>query len=162
MKKIKIFFKKHFLIFIGVSILWILFSIVIILASQGFNMSFPSLSQLSLIKLGMFGDSFNIITSLFTGLAFAGVIISIRLQKEELIKVSNEMVIQSFDNKFFQMLNLFHNIVENLYYKKEVDVDYPPFIKSIVYKKRGVIVEIKKEFEKESILDEVRFNIDSI
>ena len=115
----KKFLQKHFLVFILVSLGWITFSVVIILVSKGFDFS--------LANLGMYGDSFNILTSLFTGLAFAGVIISVRLQKEELKNVQEEfkeqtralnyqqkeMAIQSFDNKFFQMLNLFNNIVNN-------------------------------------------------
>lgn len=83
---------------------------------------------MTLEHLGIFGDSFNVLTSLFTGLAFAGVIISVILQTQELkeardefkgqkeaLEVQNiELSIQSFDNKFFQMLNLFNNILNNL------------------------------------------------
>ncbi len=91
-------------------------------------------------RFGELGDSFNIITSLFTGLAFAGVIVSVVLQTQELKlqrrelrentselkgqkeqlekqaqhleKQQQEMVSQSFDNKFFQMLNMFNTNVE--------------------------------------------------
>ena len=42
------------------------------------------ISEISINKAGVFGDSFGIITSLFSGLAFAGLIITILLQKEEL------------------------------------------------------------------------------
>lgn len=42
------------------------------------------ISELSLNKSGLFGDSFGALTSLFSGLAFVGLIITIVLQKEEL------------------------------------------------------------------------------
>ena len=106
-------------------------------------------------KWGVFGDSFNIITSLFTGLAFAGVIVSVilqtqelKLQREELKETKDElkgqkeqlakqarhleeqkqeMVIQSFDNKFFQMLNLFNTNINNLKINNSniMEVAYP-------------------------------------
>lgn len=41
-------------------------------------------SNYSINSAGAFGDSFGVLTSLFSGLAFAGVIITILLQKEEL------------------------------------------------------------------------------
>lgn len=75
---------------------------------------------MSLESLGVFGDSFNVLTSLFTGLAFAGVIISVILQTQELKEARTEfkgqkeaLQNQEFDNKFFQMLNLLNNITEN-------------------------------------------------
>lgn len=76
---------------------------------------------MSLESLGIFGDSFNVLTSLFTGFAFAGVIISVILQTQELKEAREEfrgqkeaLQNQEFDNKFFQMLNLLNNITENL------------------------------------------------
>ena len=75
---------------------------------------------MTLESLGVFGDSFNVLTSLFTGLAFAGVIISVILQTQELKEARTEfrgqkeaLQNQEFDNKFFQMLNLLNNITEN-------------------------------------------------
>lgn len=92
------------------------------LISKDLSWVFPP--SMSLANLGIFGDSFNVLTSLFTGLAFAGVIISVILQTQELKEARNvfagqkkaleeqqeEMVNQSFDNKFFQMLNLLNSI----------------------------------------------------
>lgn len=42
------------------------------------------ISEYSINKAGVFGDSFGILTSTFSGLAFAGLIITILLQREEL------------------------------------------------------------------------------
>ncbi len=126
------FFKKHktfliLLIFSTVITMWLLLAFVIL--------GFVDYKTIKLSELGLSGDSFNIITSLFTGLAFAGVITSIFLQIEELKatrkelnaqekhlgeqakhldKQQKEMVSQSFDNKFFQMLNMFNTNVNNL------------------------------------------------
>ncbi len=80
--------------------------------------------------LGQIGDSFNILTSLFAGLAFAAVIITIRVQQQELKEAreefrgqkealenqQKEMINQSFDNKFFQILNLFNSNANSLWY----------------------------------------------
>ncbi|WP_342478978.1 putative phage abortive infection protein [Paenibacillus sp. FSL H7-0350] len=54
--------------------------------------------------IAQIGDSFGAINALFSGLALAGVVYTIVLQR----KLSNQ---QSFENKFFQLLNLHHTIV---------------------------------------------------
>ncbi len=41
------------------------------------------ISTLSIEKAGQFGDSFGIATSLFSGLAFSGVLITLMLQRDE-------------------------------------------------------------------------------
>jgi len=171
---VKVFLRKNWFVFIGVLIVWVIFSLVIVFLLHGSNISLSSLNQLSLTSLGMFGDSFNILTSLFTGLAFAGVIISVRLQKEELKEVKKEfeeqtkalenqqkeMLIQSFDNKFFQMLNLFNNIIDSLNYRQRIPSmnvtcdsrgmhkREQPELK--IYEKREVLVRIKNILEKEN------------
>lgn len=43
---------------------------------------------------GQFGDMFGAITSLFTGLAFAGAILAVRLQSQELAMQREEMALQ--------------------------------------------------------------------
>ena len=45
-------------------------------------------------KSGVFGDSFGLLTSLFSGLAFAGIIITILLQREELKHQREELRLQ--------------------------------------------------------------------
>lgn len=79
-------------------------------------------------KAGAFGDSFGIFTSLFSGLAFVGIVFTILLQKEELglqrkelTLTRNEMKNQvsatksmSFENTFFQMLRLHNDIVNEV------------------------------------------------
>jgi len=118
--------KKGFLIIIGVIITWIIFLVF----------GYPK--ETSLKCFASLGDSFNILTSLFTGLAFAFVVISVTLQKKELEETREEfkgqreaLEHQQFDNKFFQMLNVFNNVVETIkshsedkkiLFQKEVDI----------------------------------------
>lgn len=74
---------------------------------------------------GQFGDMFGAVNSLFSGLAFAGVVYTILLQRKELALQRNEiskstkelegqknlMDLQKFENKFFQLINLHHDII---------------------------------------------------
>jgi len=155
MKKI---FRKPSVVFLSVILGWITFSITIILITKGFDSS-------NLSNLGQFGDSFNILTSLFTGLAFAGVIISVRLQKEELIKVSNEMVSQSFDNKFFQMLNLFNSLIDSLIDKQVYAHSISKYTneferRTITYEKREVLKVLKRSFEDKKNVSREVFQIE--
>lgn len=77
-------------------------------------------------KRGTFGDMFGSINALFSGWAFLGVIIAILLQKMELEEqrkeirdsriahqqTADELRQQTFDNAFFQMVSLHHQLVE--------------------------------------------------
>ncbi len=82
---------------------------------------------------GTFGDMFGAINSLFAGLAFAGIIITVLLQRNELIlqrqeleltrnefiTQNNTLRLQRFENTFFSMLSLHHQIVNNIDWTKE-------------------------------------------
>jgi hypothetical protein len=84
-------------------------------------------SELTIDRSGIFGDSFGPLTSLFSGLAFAGLIITIIMQRDELalqreelsltreelngqkkeMQAQNETLkVQRFENTFFKMLEL--------------------------------------------------------
>ena len=91
---------------------------------------------------GEFGDQFGAVNALFSGLAFAGLIITILLQRRDLrlqrkdlkmqrkeLQVTNKQLegqkdqleeqnktlkVQRFENTFFQMLTQFQEIVNNL------------------------------------------------
>ena len=79
-------------------------------------------------KRGQFGDSFGVVNALFSGLAFAGVICAILLQKRELelqrkeledtrteIKGQKETLQkQNFESSFFQLLNMHSEIVSSI------------------------------------------------
>lgn len=83
-------------------------------------------------KRGPFGDMFGAVNALFSGLAFAGIIFTIVLQREELriqrkeleetrhelrgqkeqMELQNKTLsLQSFENTFFQLLRLHNDIV---------------------------------------------------
>jgi len=52
------------------------------------------ISEFSIDKAGVFGDSFGILTSLFSGLAFGGIIITTYLQSKELQHQREELRLQ--------------------------------------------------------------------
>lgn len=78
---------------------------------------------------GSFGDMFGMINALFSGLAFAGIIytillqrIELELQRDEIAKSTSELEgqklalnRQNFENKFFQLINLHHQIVNEIH-----------------------------------------------
>ena len=86
---------------------------------------------------GTFGDMFGASNSLFSGLALAGIIFSILLQRrelkyqrDELIETRKEFNIQNstlkfqrFENTFFNLLNLHHQIIENIDYTDKLRKD---------------------------------------
>jgi len=72
-------------LFIVVILLWVLCFILLLYV-------FPDLS-----KSGPFGDSFGVLNTLFSGLAFVGVIIAIFMQKEELRLQREEVKMQRIE-----------------------------------------------------------------
>lgn len=79
---------------------------------------------------GVIGDMFGSINALFSGLALAGIILTILLQRKELryqrdelretrqeFETQNETLkLQRFENTFFNILNLHHQIVSGIDY----------------------------------------------
>ena len=109
-------------------------TIIIIYAAALLYLTWP-LGEMSIAQTGVFGDSFGILTSLFSGLAFAGLIITILMQKQELtlqreelsltreelsgqreeLRIQNStMIHQNFENTFFRMLSLHNEIVKGI------------------------------------------------
>lgn len=75
---------------------WLLGSViatVAIYASAILWMTWP-ITELSVNKSGVFGDSFGLLTALFSGLAFGGIIITILLQRDELKLQREELKLQ--------------------------------------------------------------------
>lgn len=82
-------------------------------------------------KQGIFGDMFGAVNALFSGLAFAGLILTLilqrnelSLQRDELEQTRNEFVEQNktmkrqrFENTFFNLMSLHQNITDNLEYE---------------------------------------------
>lgn len=98
----------------------------------------------SAIERGTFGDMFGAVNALFSGLAFAGLIITLimqheelKLQRQELQQTNAELErqkkefeeqnrtlkVQRFENTLFNMLSQQQEITDNLYYKSDDDVE---------------------------------------
>ncbi|MBM9518899.1 hypothetical protein JWG39_03600 [Desulforhopalus vacuolatus] len=123
--------KLSYILISGVVGCVILYAIVIL------YFSWP-ISSFTVTSSGVFGDSFGLLTALFSGLAFAGLIITIVMQKEDLslqreelsltrnelkaqkeeFAIQNETLkCQRFENTFFHLLSLHNQNVESLNYK---------------------------------------------
>ena len=90
--------------------------------------SYWTLTCLPTEERGTFGDMFGGVNALFSGLALAGIIFTILLQRKELeyqreelsktreeFKIQNKTLqIQRFENTFFSLLNLHHKIVDGI------------------------------------------------
>lgn len=84
---------------------------------------------------GTFGDMFGSVNALFSGLAFAGIIFTILLQRKELklqreeIKLTRDefvtqnrtLKVQRFENTFFSLVALHNQIVNNIVYVKKTE-----------------------------------------
>jgi hypothetical protein len=85
-------------------------------------------SVFSIGNAGAFGDSFGILTSLFSALAFTGMIITILLQKDELslqreelsetrkeIRAQKEILrLQNFNSAFYRLLDYYKQNLDNI------------------------------------------------
>lgn len=65
---------------------WIFFAVLLTVATYAGTLIYLTwpISQITIGQSGVFGDSFGMLTALFSGLAFAGIIISINIQSNEL------------------------------------------------------------------------------
>jgi hypothetical protein len=75
------------------------------------------------LERSSYGDMFGVVNSLFSGLAFGGIVLTIYLQHRELnetrevfIKQNNTIALQRFENTLFNLLSVHHNIVNNIDY----------------------------------------------
>lgn len=72
------------------------------------------ISEFSIAKSGTFGDSFGVVTSLFSGLAFAGIILTILLQRQELTESREIFRLQRFEGSFYRILELYRKNLEEI------------------------------------------------
>lgn len=75
-----------------------------------------------------FQEIYDALNGLFSGLAFAGIIISISLQSKELSETreelkgqKNQLRRQVFENTFFQILRTLNEVIDTTYYKTSVN-----------------------------------------
>ncbi|WFC42280.1 putative phage abortive infection protein [Pseudoxanthomonas sp. SE1] len=82
-------------------------------------------TEFSIAKAGTFGDSFGIVTSLFSGLAFAGVILTLILQRQELTESREIFRTQRFEGSFYRLLELYRRNLEDIrIVESTTDVQY--------------------------------------
>lgn len=78
------------------------------------NITAATTSVLDSAAKGQFGDQFGAINALFSGLAFAGIIFTIFLQRGDLRETRTAMSQERFDNTFFQLLQVHIAITEKM------------------------------------------------
>lgn len=121
---------------------------------------------------GAFGDKFGAINSIFSGLAFGGIIFTILLQKKELrlqreelrdtrkvfITQNETLEKQKFENTFFQMLNLFHSIINSLEVNNGIKGVthkgrdcFQYFVRELIKEESDLLYNIKKHNTKHNI-----------
>jgi Putative phage abortive infection protein len=117
------------------------------------------------IDRGTFGDMFGAVNSLFSGLALAGIILTILLQRKELqlqrqelgdtrqeFKTQNETLkLQRFENTFFNLLTLHHQIVSSIdhrYYsdKKKGIGKREPIMSKAAEEKEAIVINGRDVF----------------
>ena len=131
--------KKRFLLWLRNNLLSVMIVMVLVLFLSNLCLVFLPYDE---NERGTFGDQFGAVNALFSGLAFAGLIYTIILQRRDLAiqrrdlqlqrkeleltrgELQNQteqytiqnktLAVQRFENTFFQMLNLHHGIVNGL------------------------------------------------
>lgn len=127
--------------------IWIVVAIIGVLAAWGLSWWLINKNIDCSTERGTFGDMFGAVNALFSGLAFAGLIVTLlyqkeelKLQREELAQTREElkgqreefeeqnktMKRQRFENTFFNMLSLQQEIVANLSYEYYVNPNVCP------------------------------------
>lgn len=104
--------------------LWVLLTTIVLLVFIFYCIFSYSLRwpfNMTRAELGAFGDSFGGVTSLFSVLAFIGVVFTYRLQNESLKKLESDskkqesfLTTQRFESNLFQMLSLLQNIIKDM------------------------------------------------
>lgn len=77
-------------------------------------------------SIGTYGDSFGTINALFSGLALGGIIYTIILQQKELKETREIFLVQSFDTKFFKLIEIYINLKRqiNERYSNNSQIDF--------------------------------------
>lgn len=128
---------------------------LIVIALWILNWTFVS-CFLSYEEGGQFGDRFGATTSLFGGITIIGLLLTIFLQRQEILDGKKEfkqqnktLRYQRFDNTFFNMITLHNQIVEALSKKREL---FQIFIKTYIiqrdFSSLNTLSELKIEYRK--------------
>ncbi len=144
--------------------IWIIIAIIGVIALWGLSWILIDKYIDCSTAQGTFGDKFGAVNSLFSGLAFAGLIVTLlyqkeelKLQREELTQTREElkgqreefeeqnktMKRQRFENTFFNMLSLQQEITHNLSYENPIQDEAELMrydVKQRTYKNRAVFL----------------------
>ena len=108
-------FKSPLFIFGGITFLFFVYGVWIFDVFPRFG----TLKQWS--DKGTFGDSWGMLTALFSALAFGGLLITIfqqqadlKLTRDEIRDTRDEMKLHQFENTFFKMLETYNRILSDL------------------------------------------------
>lgn len=104
--------------FFIIFVLFAIYSAIIIITTWPIN-------EFSISKSGVFGDSFGALNALFTGLGFAGLLVTLRQQQSQLDAQSKKDEIQDrqqkqerFESHFFKLLDLYSTNLEKIRYSE--------------------------------------------
>ena len=92
---------------------WIIFVSVIIAIIGYFSYLIYNFNYNKSTDFAQLGDSFGILNSLFSGLAFVALIFTIDQQNEDIKNTKKEMQNQNFENHFFNLLKIHNDLVSN-------------------------------------------------
>jgi hypothetical protein len=68
----------------------------------------------SLSRSGVFGESFGVINTIFSGLAFAGLILTIHLQRNELAESKETFRKERFEDSFYRLLDYYRQNLDDI------------------------------------------------
>ncbi len=88
----------------------LILGLIVIYISLIIYMTFP-ISEYSIEKAGQFGDSFGVLNSLFSGLAFIALVITIYLQQQDMRDSKKVSQKQNFENMFFNLITIHNDLV---------------------------------------------------
>lgn len=134
-----------------------LFAIILVLGFAGvlIGITWP-IEEMSVAKAGVFGDSFGALNTLFSGLAFAGLVITLlmqryelKLQREDIRETRREIRTQNFESTFFQMVRLHNDIVGAMRadYQVKRNTEDSPYIEDVPVTGRDCFLEYKRRLE---------------
>lgn len=83
-------------------------------------------SAISIEKAGQFGDSFGIVTCLFSGLAFSGVLITLYLQREAIKRSEHEHAQNTKLTALAALLGVYHELADKKQKELEMNASKPP------------------------------------
>ena len=118
--------------------IWIIGSLFVVLILGLWYYSYCQLKDLDPNVRGTFGDMFGSVNAIYSGLAFAGIIFTIllqrkelRYQREELKETRQEFITQNktlkaqrFENTFFNLVSLHNQIVNDIDYNKTISKSF--------------------------------------